>query len=92
VIIKNTGEECRAMAEPATPTAAAARRTITVAEAAAQLGVSLPSVYAAMKRGDLPAVRVGARWLVPKAPFEALLRGGAAPRPAEPTRPDRPAA
>jgi excisionase family DNA binding protein len=52
-------------------------RTLTVTEAAKALGVSRNKAYEAAKRGEIPTVRIGKRWLVPKAALERLLRGGA---------------
>ena len=53
--------------------AAQVRRTITIEEAASQLGLSRNAAYDAAKRGDLPTIRMGRRLLVPRVPFEALL-------------------
>jgi excisionase family DNA binding protein len=52
------------------------RQTWTVPEAAKRLGISDRSAYEAVKRGDLPAIRVGNRLLVPKAALARLLTGG----------------
>lgn len=49
------------------------RRTITIEEAARELGLSRNAAYDAAKRGDLPTIRMGRRLLVPKVSFEALL-------------------
>ena len=56
-----------------TSAAQVARRTITIEEAASQLGLSRNAAYDAAKRGDLPTIRMGRRLLVPRVPFEALL-------------------
>ena len=41
--------------------------TLSVKEAAAELGVCIPSVYSYLiPRQDFPAFRVGNRWLIPK--------------------------
>lgn len=48
-----------------------ARHTFSVAEAAEALGVTPPTVYRAIGRGDLPHLRIGRRIVVPKI---ALLR------------------
>jgi excisionase family DNA binding protein len=56
-------------------TAPARRATCTVEEAAQRLGVSRNHAYAAVQRGEIPAVRVGRRWLVLNAPFERMLEG-----------------
>jgi len=47
------------------------RPTITVVEAGRLLGLAKASAYEAVHRGELPALRVGRRLLVPTA---ALLR------------------
>ncbi len=49
------------------------RRTITIDEAARELGLSRNAAYDAAKRGDLPTIKMGRRLLVPRIPFEALL-------------------
>jgi excisionase family DNA binding protein len=49
--------------------------TVSVAEAAHLLGTSRELIYRAIVRGEIPAVRVGARRLVPRWVLEALLRG-----------------
>lgn len=53
--------------------------TISIDEVSRRLGVSKPSVYAAIRRGDIPAIRVGERRVVvPRIPFESLLKGNPA--------------
>jgi len=47
------------------------RATISVSDAAALLGISRNSAYEAARTGQLPARRLGRRWLVP---VPALLR------------------
>jgi excisionase family DNA binding protein len=48
--------------------------TITVDEAALRLRIGRNQAYEAVRRGDIPAIRVGARWLVPTVALERLLR------------------
>ncbi len=60
------------------------RETLTVSEAAKLLGVAPATVYAAVKRGELPAIRIGDRILIPELGLRRLLE------PADPL--DRPAA
>jgi len=55
----------------------ATTETITIYEAATRLGVSLPTAYRAAARGDLPAIRCGARVLVIRKLFEQMLAGEA---------------
>ncbi len=49
--------------------------TLSVATASRLLGISRQSAYTAVKRGDLPSVRVGGRILVPTHRLMALLDG-----------------
>ncbi len=53
----------------------ATKQTLSVREAAARLGVSLPTLYAAIRSGQVPALRIRGRVLVLRKPFERLLRG-----------------
>ena len=56
------------------------RQTLTIEETAQVLGISRTSAYAAARRGELPTVRIGRRYVVPRAALERLLsqaRGGA---------------
>lgn len=46
---------------------------LTVDEAAAALGLHRQSVYAAIRNGELPAVRVGRKILVPREALERYL-------------------
>jgi excisionase family DNA binding protein len=54
--------------------------TITIDEAAAVLGVSRNSAYSAVARGEIPAIRIGRRLLVPKAALERLLESAETPK------------
>jgi len=57
------------------------RQTFTVEEAAALLGIGRNSAYQAIARGELPALRLGRRLLVPRAALERhLAEGGAVER------------
>jgi len=47
--------------------------TISVAKAAALLGISRNAAYQAIAAGELPALRLGRRLLVPTARLGALL-------------------
>ncbi len=51
------------------------RKTLTVREAAAALGIGKNQAYEAVKRGEIPTIKIGSRILVPKASFEKLLNG-----------------
>lgn len=47
--------------------------TITVAEAAALLGISRSSAYEAVRSGQIPALTFGKRVVVPVAALEAMI-------------------
>lgn len=48
------------------------RRFYTVAEVAAELGLSEPTVYRAIRAGEFPAIRVRGRYVVPARAIDAL--------------------
>ncbi|MGD0780762.1 MAG: helix-turn-helix domain-containing protein [Dehalococcoidales bacterium] len=47
--------------------------TLNVSDAAIKLGVSRPSLYQAIKRGEIPVIRIGHRVLIPIAALERYL-------------------
>jgi excisionase family DNA binding protein len=47
--------------------------TMTVEECAALLGINRMTAYQAVHAGELPAIKIGRRFLIPKAAFERLL-------------------
>jgi excisionase family DNA binding protein len=49
------------------------RATLSVDETAGVLGISRGSVYAGIRAGDVPSIRVGRRFLVPTALLAELL-------------------
>lgn len=49
------------------------RLAITADEAAAELGVSKPTMYAIARSEGFPAVRVGRRVIIPRKEFEEWL-------------------
>lgn len=51
----------------------------TIEEAAALLGVGRTTAYGAARAGQIPAIRVGRRLVVPRAALAALLRTPAQP-------------
>ena len=51
------------------------RVVITVEEVAKLLDVGRTSAYAAVKRGEIPSIKVGRRLLVPVAALERMLAG-----------------
>ena len=62
------------------------RLTLTIEETAEALGVSRTSAYQAAKSGEIPAIRVGRRLLVPIVALDRLLQDVAAESP--PTKGD----
>lgn len=50
------------------------RRWLTVAQVAAELGVSGPTLYRAVRAGEFPAVKVRGRYVVPARVLEELER------------------
>lgn len=54
------------------------RVVFTVAEAAELLGISKGTAYEYVRTGQLPAVRLGRRLVIPKHRFDELLNGEAA--------------
>lgn len=62
------------------------RQTLTVGEVATILGIGRNSAYQAIARGELPALRLGRRLLVPRAALERHLAEGGAAEHAAPGR------
>jgi excisionase family DNA binding protein len=58
---------------------ASTRLTLTVEEVAATLGISRAFAYEAVRRGEIPSIRIGRRVLVPRAALERLIDGDSAP-------------
>lgn len=54
---------------------AVVRRTLTVDEVAQMMGISSWGAREAIKRGEIPSIRIGHRLLVPRIPFERMLAG-----------------
>jgi excisionase family DNA binding protein len=52
------------------------RLTLTVTEAAKLLGISRAMAYECVRTGDLPAIRLGGRILIPRERFNEMLSGG----------------
>jgi excisionase family DNA binding protein len=53
--------------------------TISVEDAGRLLGMSRPSAYAAVQRGDIPSIRIGRRLIIPTAKILAMLGLGGQP-------------
>lgn len=51
--------------------------TYTVDEVAALLGIARGVAYESVRSGEIPATRIGRRWLVPRKRFHAWLDGTA---------------
>ncbi|MGE0795472.1 MAG: helix-turn-helix domain-containing protein [Acidimicrobiia bacterium] len=51
--------------------------TITVERAGQLLGISRGLAYDLVRRGEIPAIRLGRRVVVPASVIEEMLRGGA---------------
>jgi excisionase family DNA binding protein len=58
-----------------------ARLTMSVEEAGRRLGIGRNAAYEAARRGDIPVIRLGKRYLIPIAALERMLQ-------AEPARPE----
>lgn len=54
------------------------RLTISVVEAARRLGIGRNQGYEAARRGEIPTIRLGKRYVVPLAAFERMLNGSSA--------------
>jgi excisionase family DNA binding protein len=52
------------------------RGTLSIIEAAHLLGLSVKATRKAALAGEIPAIRIGRRWLVLKVPLQELLRPG----------------
>jgi excisionase family DNA binding protein len=49
--------------------------TMSVEEAGRALGISRGLAYELVARGELPALRLGRRWVVPRRALERMLEG-----------------
>jgi excisionase family DNA binding protein len=56
----------------------AAADTVTVDDVAARLGIGRNQAYAAVQEGKIPSIKIGRRWLVPRAALDRLLSSGLA--------------
>ncbi|MGA2806304.1 MAG: helix-turn-helix domain-containing protein [Acidimicrobiales bacterium] len=54
-------------------TTSAEPQALTIGQAAIRLGVHRETLRAAIERGEIPAARLGRRWLVPVAALDRLL-------------------
>jgi excisionase family DNA binding protein len=65
------------------------RRTMDIPTFAKEIGISRNAAYEAVKRGEIPAIRIGRRFLIPADTIDRLLAEAAdkqkkAPPPAPP--------
>lgn len=51
-----------------------ARPTCSGPQAARLLGLSMTTIYAGLRRGDIPATRVGGRYLIPTSWVSSVIR------------------
>lgn len=56
-------------------TAESTKRVLSVEEARLQLGISRGLMYEAVRRGEIPSIRIGRRIIIPAAAFEQFLQG-----------------
>lgn len=49
------------------------RHTFTIPEVARMFGLSKNSAYAAARSGQIPTIRIGDRYIVPRSALEKLL-------------------
>ena len=49
------------------------RKTVSVTEAARQIGIGRNLAYEGIRRGEIPAIKIGKRLLVPVAALERML-------------------
>ena len=49
------------------------RKTLSVDEVAQVLGIGRTLAYQAVRRGEIPSIRIGNRYLVPKAALEKII-------------------
>jgi excisionase family DNA binding protein len=50
-------------------------RTLTIEEAAEELGISRGKGYDAAKSGEIPTIKIGRRLLVPRVALDRMLEG-----------------
>jgi excisionase family DNA binding protein len=60
-----------------------AAETTTIEQAAKRLKIGRNQAYEAAARGEIPAFRIGRRWIVPVAALDRMVRGEAAAATAE---------
>ena len=56
----------------------------TISEAGALLGLGRSGAYEAARRGDIPVLKIGRRWLVPKVALDKMLADAGQPKASNP--------
>jgi len=51
------------------------KKTYTIEEAAAMLGIGKTLAYTLVRAGKLPAIKCGGRWIIPMSRFDKWLDG-----------------
>jgi excisionase family DNA binding protein len=69
------------------PTDRSGADTYTLEEYRKKLGVGRDVAYTAAAKGEIPVIKIGGRYLVPKALGDKMLGKGAEPKPAAEGRP-----
>lgn len=62
-------------------TTGAKTEALDVRDAGRRIGLGPRAAYRAAERGQIPAVKIGGRWLVPVRAWELFLAGAWAPKP-----------
>lgn len=57
-----------------------ATESTDIRSAGAQIGLGARAAYRAAERGDIPAVKIGGRWVVPLKAWEKFLTGDWTPK------------
>ena len=57
-----------------------------VSEVAEALGISRATVWRLIKQGEIPAVRIGRQYFIPRSYVDSLARGGGDGKEEEPVR------
>jgi excisionase family DNA binding protein len=63
------------------------RHVLTVEQAADLLQLSPDTLYAMLRRGEVPGKKLGGQWRIPRAPFMDWLHAGLLPEIVEPPEP-----
>jgi excisionase family DNA binding protein len=58
------------------PNSGVDRDVLKVAEVCQRLGVGKSAVYNAIRRGDIPVLKFGRRWVISRIAYEKMLEEG----------------